>query len=121
MARYRIHRIRESMKEPFRWQAHTGGAAVVKPKDYEPAEEVIEAATPYALWTSMKADNRALCPGDVLETVKEDGIPGELQIFKYIGFEPAKWWIAEPKPDFKGKAEGQAAESAVGTSESQSG
>lgn len=121
MARYRIHRIRESMKESFRWQAHTGGAAVVKPKDYdEAAEEMVEAATPYALWNNMKAEERALCPGDVLETVKEDGIPGELQIFKYIGFEPAKWWIAEPKPDFKGKAE-EPAEPAAATSESQSG
>jgi hypothetical protein len=107
------------MKEQFRWQAHTGGAAVVKPKDYEVDGEV-EAATPYALWISLKAGEKALCPGDVLETVKEDGTQGELQIFKYIGFEPAKWWIAEPKPEPKGKFEGPAVSAAV-TLDSQAG
>jgi hypothetical protein len=95
------------MKEPFRWQAHTGGTATVKPKDYE-VEGEFEAPTPYALWSKMKADGKDLCPGDVLEMVKEDGTQGELQIFKYIGFEPAKWWIAELKPDLRGKPEGLA-------------
>ena len=119
MASYRIHRIRESMKEPFRWQAHTGGTATVKPKDYEVGGE-FEAATPYALWTTMKAEGKALCPGDVLETVKEDGAQGELQIYKYIGFEPAKWWVAEPKPELKGKIEGLT-EPTVANMDSQSG
>ncbi len=73
---------------------------MVKQKDYDVDSEV-EAATPYALWSDSKAGGSDLCPGDVLETVREDGVPGELQIFKYIGFEPAKWWIAEPKPDRK--------------------
>jgi hypothetical protein len=118
MARYRIHRIRESMKEPFRWQAHTGGAATVKPKDYEIDAE-FEATTPYALWTNMKAAGKGLCPGDVLEMVREDGTQGDLQVFKYIGFEPAKWWIAEPKPEFKGKVD-EPAES-VAAIDSQSG
>ncbi len=119
MARYRIHRIRESMKEHFRWLAHTGGTAVVKPKDYEVGAEY-EAATPYALWMSLKADGNALCHGDVLEMVREDGAQGDLQIFKYIGFEPAKWWIPEPKPDFKNKLDGLA-EPAAASAESQSG
>ena len=113
MARYRIHRIRETVKEQFRWQAHTGGTATAKPKDYELDGE-FEAATPYALWTAMKAEGKALCPGDVLETVREDGAPGDLQIFKYIGFEPAKWWIPEPKPELKGKVEGQTEPAAAG-------
>jgi hypothetical protein len=104
MARYRIHRLRESMKESFRWAAHTGGTAVIKPKDYEVGAEV-DALTPYALWSELKAEDASLCPGDVLETLREDGTPGELQIFKYIGFEPAKWWIAEPKPDQIAKSE----------------
>ncbi len=107
------------MKEQFRWQAHTGGAALVKPKDYELAGEA-QAATPYALWNAMKSEGKSLCPGDVLETVKEDGTQGELQIFKYIGFEPAKWWIPEPKTDQKGKFEGPAESSAV-TLDSQPG
>jgi hypothetical protein len=119
MTCYRIHRIRETVKEQFRWQAHTGGVAVVKPKDYEVDNEV-EAATPYALWNRMKAEGKALCPGDVLETLKEDGTQAELNIFKYIGFEPAKWWIPEPKPEQKGKLEGLAASPEV-TLDSQSG
>jgi hypothetical protein len=93
------------MKEQFRWAPHTGGTAIVKQKDYDVDSEV-EAATPYALWSGAKSQGRDLCPGDVLETVKEDGTPGELQIFKYIGFEPAKWWIPEPKPEQKSKFEG---------------
>jgi hypothetical protein len=105
MPLYRIHRIRESMKEQFRWAPHTGGLAVVKLKDYAVDSEV-EAATPYALWSGKKAEANDLCPGDVLETVKEDGTPGELQIFKYVGFEPAKWWIPEPKPEQKSTADG---------------
>ena len=69
MPRYRIHRIRESMKEQFRWLAHTGGTATVKPKDYEVGGES-EAATPYALWMSPKADGNALCHGDVYRNCK---------------------------------------------------
>ena len=96
------------MKETFRWQSHTGGAATVKPKDYEVGGE-LDAATPYTLWNRMKIDGKALCPGDVLETMNEDGTAGDLQIFKYIGFEPAKWWTAEPKTEHhKGKVEGLA-------------
>ena len=120
MAAYRIHRIRETMKEQFRWQAHTGGAAVVKPKDYEVDGEV-EAASAYALWNKMKVEGKALCPGDVLETVKEDGTQGELEIFKYIGFEPAKWWLPEPKAEQKGKDEGQSAAAAVPSLDLQAG
>jgi hypothetical protein len=120
MATYRIHRIREAMKEHFRWQAHTGGTAVVKPKDYELDGEVA-AATPYSLWNSMKVQGRPLCPGDVLEMLKEDGSLGELQIFKYIGFEPAKWWIAEPKTEHNAKFEGSASQVATTTLDSQAG
>jgi len=105
MARYRIHRIRETIKEQFRWAPHTGGTAVVKPRDYE-ADSEFEAATPYALWNGMKAQGNDLCPGDVLEVIHKDGTLGELQIFKYIGFEPAKWWIPEPKPEQKTKFDG---------------
>lgn len=120
MARYRIHRLRESMKESFRWAAHTGGTAVIKPKDYEVGAEV-DALTPYALWSELKAEDASLCPGDVLETLREDGTPGELQIFKYIGFEPAKWWLPEPKAEQKGKDEGQSAAAAVPSLDLQAG
>ena len=59
MACYRIYRIRETLREQFRWQAHTGGTATVKPKDYEVDSEV-EAATPYDLWNRMKLEGRKL-------------------------------------------------------------
>jgi hypothetical protein len=98
MPRYRIHRIKEAPGEHFRWAAHTGGVAVVKMKDYEPGVEV-DAATPYAAWKILGDENRALAPGDVLETLTPDGQAGELAILKYIGFEPAKWYVPEPKPD----------------------
>jgi hypothetical protein len=102
MARYRIHRIRETPKEQFRWAAHTGGLAIVKPRDYDSGGEV-EAVTPYAAWKDLAARNEPLHPGDVLEAIHEDGSPGELRIAKYIGFEPAQWHVPElktaPLPD----------------------
>jgi hypothetical protein len=104
MARYRIHRIKDTPRESFRWAAHMGGLAVVKPKDYEVAGEV-EAPTSYAAWGRLLSDGRPLRPGDLLEVIPE-GQPeqdhassGELKIAKYIGFEPAKWYVPEPKPE----------------------
>jgi len=108
MARFRIHRIRETVREQFRWAAHTGGTAAVKQKDYDVDSE-LEAITPYALWSSMKAEGKNLYPGDVLETIHEDGTQGDLQIFKYIGFEPAKWWTPEPKAAQQSKFDGSPA------------
>lgn len=96
MPRYRIHRMKESPREQFRWAAHTGGLATVKPKDYVAAEEA-EAPTPYALWKQFQATGSPLRPGDILELMCEDAAPGPLQIAKYIGFEAAQWYIPEPK------------------------
>jgi hypothetical protein len=98
MAHYRIHRIKDTPRETFRWAAHMGGLAVVKPKDYEIGEE-IKAATSYAAWRLLQPEGQPLRPGDLLETIREDGLPGDLQIAKYIGFEPAKWYMPEPKPE----------------------
>ncbi|HZQ56251.1 MAG TPA: hypothetical protein VFB14_28945 [Bryobacteraceae bacterium] len=98
MVRYRIHKLKNAQRESFRWTAHTSGLAVVKPKDYDATGEV-QAATPYAAWKTLQAEERPLSPGDLLETMKEDGNPGELLIAKYIGFEPAAWYVPEPKPD----------------------
>jgi hypothetical protein len=93
--RYRIHRIKETPGESFRWAAHTGGEAIVKPKDYEAGEE-LEAPSVYAAWKSMNQRGQALRPGDLLESL--DAPSQSLQIAKYIGFEPARWWIPDPKP-----------------------
>jgi hypothetical protein len=98
VALYRIHRIKDSQKEHFRWSAHTGGLAIVKPKDYEPGGEV-ESQSPYSLWKELQQHTeRPLSPGDLLETIEPEG-PGRLLIAKYIGFEPAQWFIPEPKVD----------------------
>ena len=98
MACYRIHRIKDTPAEQFRWAAHTGGPAIVKPKDYDSSEE-IEAATAYAAWKMLMTDGKPLRPGDVLETITaEDAVP-EMKVAKYIGFESASWWSPEPKPD----------------------
>ena len=98
MVRYRIHKLKNTQRENFRWAAHTSGLAVVKPKDYDATGD-IEAATPYAAWKALQAEGRPLSPGDLLETTHEDGSPGELLIAKYIGFEPAAWYVSESKPD----------------------
>lgn len=95
---YRIHRIKDAPREAFRWAAHTGGVAIVKPKDYDLSEEV-ESLTPYAAWKMLASEGRPLRPGDVLEALTAEGAPIELKIAKYIGFEPAQWWVPEPKPD----------------------
>jgi hypothetical protein len=92
--------MKESPREHFRWAAHTGGLAVVKPKDYELSGEA-EALTPYALWKRLAEENGgrdALSPGDLLEVPDEDNT-GALLIAKYIGFEPAQWFVAEPKAE----------------------
>ena len=98
MPRYRIHRIKHAPLENFRWAAHTGGLAVVKPKDYDFGEE-IEAETPYRAWKSLAEIGQALRPGDILESQLDDGGSGPLLITKYIGFEPAQWFVPEPKPE----------------------
>jgi hypothetical protein len=98
MAQYRIHRIKDTPRETFRWAAHTGGLAVVKPKDYE-SDGTLEAATAYAAWRILQSEAQPLRPGDLLETVTADDSPGPLQIAKYIGFEPAQWYVPELKPE----------------------
>ena len=80
--------------------SHTGGLAIVKPKDYEPGGEV-ESGSPYSLWKELKQtpsphSERPLSPGDVLETIENEG-PGRLFIAKFIGFEPAQWFVPEVK------------------------
>lgn len=88
MPSYKIHRLRESAAAHFRWTPQTSGPAVVKQKDYVPAEEV-EAASAYALFNSLRGTAQALQVGDVLESPD-----GTLQIFKYVGLEGASWWVA---------------------------
>jgi hypothetical protein len=99
MPQYRIHRMKETPRNSFRWAAHTAGAASVKPRDYEPADTV-EAPSPYAAWASLREAGQPLQVGDLLE--QPDGV---LRIYKYVGFEEAAWVTpevpavaAEPNP-----------------------
>ena len=90
MPLYRIHRMKDSPRQQFRWAPHVSGSATVKPRDYEPGDR-IEAVNEYDAWRQLRESNQALAVGDLLET--EDGL---LRICKYVGFEPAQWVLPEP-------------------------
>lgn len=85
MPSYRIYRMKENPREHFRSAPHVSGAANVKHRDYEEGGRV-EAANEYAAWDSLRASEKPLEIGDLLETEA-----GELRICKYIGFESAAW------------------------------
>ena len=97
MPAYRIHRLKETQRQQFRWAPHTPGVTIVKLKDYEPGS-VIEAASPYALWLTLRESDDAMVVGDLIEP---EG--GELRILKYIGFEEARWYVPEPAPHATGE------------------
>ena len=89
---FRVHRMKESPRQQFRWAPHTSGATALKPKDYEPDGE-LEASGFYSAWAALKADDRPMEVGDALENEA-----GELRICKYVGLEQARWVVPEPKP-----------------------
>ena len=90
MPAYQIHRLKDAPRQHYRWAPHTSGTTVVKTRDYEPGARV-EAASPYALWLVLRETPDALQVGDLLEL---EG--GALLIYKYIGFEEARWYVPEP-------------------------
>ena len=92
MPLYRIHAMKESLRQQFRAAPHVSGNAAVKPKDYEPRGE-LEALHEYDAWRILRDSGHPLEVGDLLEA--EDG---QLRICKYVGFEPAQWVIPEPHP-----------------------
>ncbi len=89
MPLFKIHRLKDSHQQQFRWSAHTSGVAQVKPRDYVDAGEV-EAASAYAAWAALKTSERALRVGDLLESES-----GDLRICKYVGLEEAHWALPE--------------------------
>ncbi len=93
MPAYRIFRLKENLRQQFRWAPHVSGLASAKPKDYE-EDIVIEALTPYAAWTELRSAERPLQVGDLLDLGA-----GELRILKYVGFEEAQWILPEMKAD----------------------
>jgi hypothetical protein len=92
MPLYRIHRMKDSLQQQFRWAPHVSGHATVKPKEFEDGGTV-EAASEYEAWRLLRESGRPLAVGDVLELES-----GELRICKYVGFEPAQWILPEPTP-----------------------
>jgi hypothetical protein len=92
MQAYQIHRLKETQRLQFRWAPHTSGVTIAKPRDYEKGT-MVEAASPYAVWTGLRGTAEELQVGDLLEV---EG--GDLRILKYIGFEEARWYVPEPVP-----------------------
>lgn len=91
MPEYRVFRLKDNLRQQFRWAPHLSGVMAVKPKDYEEWFS-IEAESPYAAWHSLRGTDQELDVGDLLST---EG--GDLRILKYIGFEEAKWVVPEVK------------------------
>ena len=93
MPAYRIHRLRDHLRQQFRYAPHLSGRALVKPRDYHP-DVPVEAATPYAAFFALRDAGTPLKVGDLLEA---EG--GDLRIFKFVGFEEAQWMLPEPRPE----------------------
>ena len=92
MPMFKIYRLRDSVRQQFRWAPHTIGITAVKQKDYEQIA-CAEASGPYAVWMQLKDSPNPLQVGDILEI---EG--GELRIYKYVGFEEARWQVPEARP-----------------------
>jgi hypothetical protein len=101
MPSYRVHRLKDHLRHQFRFAPHVSGIANVKPRDYEPADTV-DAASPYAAFFLLKDGETPLELGDLLEAEDQS-----LRIYKYVGFEEARWVVPEVK------AEGATAENTV--------
>jgi hypothetical protein len=92
MPSYRIHRLKDHLRQPFRSAPHVSGAASVKPRDYEPGDTV-EASSPYAAYFALRDSGSPLEVGDLLESPDNS-----LRICKFVGFEEAQWVLPEMKP-----------------------
>ena len=97
MPNYRIHRLKDHLRQQVRFAPHVSGTALVKPRDYQPLPEgepqdQVEAPSPYAAFFTLRDGGTPLEIGDLLEA--EDG---SLRIFKFVGFEDAQWVLPEPK------------------------
>jgi hypothetical protein len=89
MPLFKIHRLRDSQLQQFRWAPHTAGTCQVKPRDYNEAGQ-IEASGVYAAWTALRDSEQPLRIGDILEDEK-----GALRVCKYVGLEEAQWAVPE--------------------------
>ena len=91
MPSFRIHRLKDHLRQQFRFAPHMSGTATLKARDYAPGDS-IQASSPYAAFFQMKDAGTPLEVGDLLES--EDG---SLRVFKYVGFEEAQWLALEDK------------------------
>ena len=114
MPSYRIYRLRDHLRQTFRFAPHVSGAASLKPRDYgyqtglEPAaesSEMVEAESTYAAYFNLRGSERPLEVGDVMESLET----GELRIFKFVGFEEARWVLPESKAEHIPESEGVSA------------
>jgi len=101
---YRVHRLKESARQQFRWAPHTIGLSIARPKDYEFSREV-EARSHYAAWLDLKDSSDPLQLGDIFESSD-----GDLRIYKFVGFEQVQWQVPEAKPGIAAITEPQATE-----------
>jgi hypothetical protein len=91
MPQFRIHRLKDHLRQNFRFAPHLAGTASVKPRDYETSEDaIVEAASPYAAFFALREAVRPIQVGDMLE-----GEDGSLRIFKFVGIEEAQWILPE--------------------------
>lgn len=93
MPAFRIHRMKDHLRQHFRWAPHLSGVTQIKPRDYEDGGEV-EAMNFYDAWAILRGSTKALDIGDALETAS-----GDLRVCKYVGFEEARWVLPEAKPE----------------------
>jgi hypothetical protein len=105
MPAFRIHRLKDHLRQNFRFAPHLSGVANVKPRDYESPEpdqatDTVEASSPYAAFFALREAARPIQVGDLLEC--EDGT---LRIFKFVGIEEAQWALPELKPEIAAAAE----------------
>ena len=91
MAVYRVHRMKDHVRQSFRYAPHTSGVMMIKPRDFEDAGE-IAASNLYDAWMNLRGTAESLDIGDVLESPD-----GNLYICKYVGFEEARWVMPEMK------------------------
>jgi hypothetical protein len=95
MPSFRIHRLKDHLRQNFRFAPHLAGMAAVKPRDYENQEDdVVEAGSPYAAFFALREALRPIQVGDVLECAD-----GTLRIFKFVGIEEAQWVLPEVRSE----------------------
>ena len=94
MATFHVFRMKDHVRQSFRWAAHTLGLANVKQRDYLQPATPVEAASPYAAWILCKDSEAPLEVGDLLQSES-----GSLYLYKYVGFEEARWVVPEVKPE----------------------